>query len=684
MTEDQNQQGQPKRDLYVDIQLPGAPDKQSYKLTDDTAGRSLYIDVIREEIGSTYRFRTPLIHPITEIETGTARTLRVVRPQVGFRDLESNWAFTRPLDDVECTSLFEKALCFLFDRLHAQLDLEVKITIPRLQSSTYTRGTPLGSAIIGAFAALTKAKCKEKHGEIDDYPSLIVVEASEERDIAVSIPSATSNTSIEAATPKAPAEAATSSTPAEAAAVKNSAEAVVAVTTPLAGQAAAQTKSKQSSLTNERPDPPQSTDPLIGRWAQPKVQIIHRVLRKSMCSHVQEAEDASVESNTRFRAHREDCLVCGCFIDPSTENDIRKHYKEHWIEMVNLRARQWDYAANTTPASHLGSGVYQDDHGATTQSQDLRRVLIALKIYTPQQAAGPQQDVGSYKPQIDHGQQQQQQQQPGLAQDSPHTTKPQRDLEIDSANIDPALRQHQTCIFCQSLLPFTAIEVAQHYYTHQDELNRLRLDLERAETEVSALRTNLDRTAGDRAQAERQRDDAEAQVAKSFETAAEMTQERDDAVAQVSTSDAAVAELMQERDEAIARATASDATATQYLEESNETQTLLAELTEVNEALRAKMEAMGAEVSATSSPAAAGSPPTPPPPPPPPRSKRNAIGPKPKQTLLYCPKCLTCLQSMSAQVFLSLSPLSSLFAPSLTLSLYPSFATALQTKSDLT
>ena len=70
--------------------------------------------------------------------------------------------------------------------------------------------------------------------------------------------------------------------------------------------------------------------------------------------------------------------------------------------------------------------------------------------------------------------------------------------------------------------------IANHYLSHRDEINCLLLDIERADTEISSLRTNLDRAAGDHAHADRQHDGAVARATQNDERVASLVQDRDD------------------------------------------------------------------------------------------------------------------------------------------------------------
>lgn len=503
MTREQSYIGEPLLALYIDIEEAGSSDKESYKLETGTAGQAQYTSVIQGALGSSLRFRTSLINPVTSFDQGTSRSLRLVRPLVGFRDLESEWTHAVALDSLKNDMLFEKALRFLFDRQRARPRLRVKITIPGMEATEYTRGTRLDRAILERFAMLTQAPRNEKEGKKIDYPAVIVVEDLEDLALSSSGPAIACDTSTEAtasntSTAANPSDASTETGPPNA-----SAEANVTNDVPSTGREAPRSSTKQGSPANERPRLPQTPDPLLERWAQPNVQMLHRVLQKGFCTHVREAEQASTGSNTRFRTQREDCLICGSFISPNTEQGVRKHYKEHRTELAILKARSGGYAVHTTPrtpTSGLDSDVHLDNQQATAQSQHLQEILARLQKNTPQQAAGPQQDVESNNtntnPALEH-------QQPALIQASPPATSSGQDTGFHNANIDPALRQprslvqesappspaHLTCIFCQLVLPSSAIGVAQHYYTHEEELNRLRLDLERAETQVGALGT---------------------------------------------------------------------------------------------------------------------------------------------------------------------------------------------------
>ena len=96
---------------------------------------------------------------------------------------------------------------------------------------------------------------------------------------------------------------------------------------------------------------------------------------------------------------------------------------------------------------------------------------------------------------------------------------------------------------CKESIPSNPITLANHYSSHQSNLTHTQLDLERAETEASSLRTRLQLAIGDRSQAERERDS--------------INQELDSARAEVEALRAQLGSLRQQPDKARAQATPS-------------------------------------------------------------------------------------------------------------------------------
>lgn len=598
-------------DLYVDIQRRGAKETATYPLVSGSEGHSVYASQVLYHIGSTYRFRTPFINQGSPIEHYNRNCLRVIRPQVGFHDLECEWKNTEADDDIDNFKVFNKALRFLFDRPNPRPDIKVRIIIPGVEEFEYQRPQRLRNDVIRAFVALIR----ENRETGDGNAAMIVVEALEE---AVNDPNATRATSIFSR-------------------MKG-----VADTSSSAVEEARPPISEQPASVNEAPRPSRSPNPLLDRWSDPSVQVIHRVMVKGFCTHVSRTENAPTESNTRFRrqvSSSEECLICGCLIIPRTERDIRRHYKEHRQELINLRARCTAPTSETTSARIRDYLVQQSDQAATPLSLEVRGLLATLKMNMPQQAASPQ-------------------------------ITPQEG-EFDEANVDPALQQgqpaamrdsqdllpsHLTCIICSEQLPSSAPHIARHYATHQGTYTRLRLELERAEARTKSLITKFDRS-GDREQAVRERDAAEALMMESDETAARLLQERDE-------TQVLLSKLRQANAELHAKITA--------LEECDDAEGLLVALTLANEELQAKITALeeaqdtANATSHSTSPASALPPPPRPPLAPkttkPPRRtttrhhKPTSSKPTPTTTsttpklLLYCPICLKCLQRMSAQV----------------------------------
>ena len=354
MTQEQVPHGSPLPDLYVDILEPGSRSMISRKLVTGRAGQVVYHKEIKGNIDAEFRFRTSLIDPLTSIDKGTSTSVRAIRPQVGYRDLDSEWAGASELDIDEDSKLFEQALLFLFDRPNPRPGIKMNVTIPGAETPfRYTRGSPLSKAIISAFAALTQAS-----GLLEDGPpAMVVVEASEDHSVSMA----------------------------------NVGVSMVSNAT-LADEDAFSTEGTPATTPAVAPALLLVSDPLKEQWQQPNVQMFHRVPGKGLCSHVLQTNKASTESNTRFRATQvsEECLICGQHIYPSTELGIREHYREHRERLAILEAGLRSQVENSTVPTTTPPQPQHYDQATAPALPIVDNIPARLRENMPRQATKPE------------------------------------------------------------------------------------------------------------------------------------------------------------------------------------------------------------------------------------------------------------------------------------------------------
>ena len=460
-------------DIYLDVRRSGDLRQWNLRLGPNNDNEVKWRKEMAGRKTLEYRVRTLMSRADNPFNRSIASTLRVVRPRVGYCDIDSPWLAESASDVLDNRQRFEQALEFLFDHPHTLPAIQVRITFEGFGPTMFQRDLLLPDDIVPMFNVITNSAGAVQNGP----PAMIIVELLED--------------------------------------IKDYSPGLAAATTAF-GATPTNTEKKIESPKDDGKDPAKDDDEAErddeGAWTDTdggdisEVEDRDRIRVGRQAGRVQQAGPGdqsplrlvwtkrdgthwqgkipAIQGPSRHKRQiqpwmmvggHERCPICDIKFVPATEGNIRHHISEH---RERLKALEED-AERTEKATAEAAESYGSNEGRDDLLNRTRQPTIDPQLSNrPIQAlAPPPQAYDPNHPEID-----------------PRLTAQAAQTIVSPTGASTAQMSGQPRPFCSTVIPTTPPEMAEIYYAfHQADLQEAREQTERAEIEVNRLRAQNDR-----------------------------------------------------------------------------------------------------------------------------------------------------------------------------------------------